>query len=101
MLKSDFIAAAADMFRVSPEALISYEKPKALMPARFALYKALRLRGWSYPQIGQTLNRDHSSVIYGVRRADWLMDRDPGYAKKVRLLAELKIVREQTVAIAN
>jgi chromosomal replication initiation ATPase DnaA len=26
--------------------------------------------GWSYPRIGKRFNRDHTTVIHGVRKAD-------------------------------
>lgn len=94
VLKSDFIVAAADMFCIHPRDLVSHYKFDFLMMPRFAVYKALRLRGWSYPQIGKALGRDHSTIIYGVRRADWQMERDPEYADKVKALAEMQFVYE-------
>lgn len=62
--------------------------------ARFGLYAALRLRGWSYPAIGQFIGRDHATVIYGARRAEWLMERFPEYAAKVNHVATWKPLRE-------
>lgn len=91
MLKSDFVNAAAEMFCVHPRDLVGPYRFNFLMLPRFALYKALRMRGWSFPQIGRLLNRDHSTIIYGVSRADYYMERDPGYAAKVKALAELKM----------
>lgn len=95
MLKSDYVKAAAEMFHVHPRDLVSHYRFNFLMLPRFALYKALRLRGWSYPQIGRLLDRDHSTIIYGIQRADYYMERDPGYAAKVKALAELQIDFEQ------
>ena len=91
MLKSDFVNAAAEMFCVHPRDLVSHYRFDFLMMPRFALYKALRMRGWSYPEIGRLLNRDHSTIIYGVGRAEWKMERDADYAAKVKTLAELKM----------
>ena len=62
-----------------------------LMRPRFAVYKSLRMRGWSYPQIGRMLNRDHSTIIYGTQRAEYFMERDAEYAARVKALAELKV----------
>lgn len=91
MLKSDFVNAAAEMFCVHPRDLVGPYRFNFLMLPRFALYKALRMRGWSYPQIGRFLNRDHSTIIHGVDRAEWKMERDAEYAAKVKALAELKM----------
>jgi chromosomal replication initiator protein len=91
VLLSDFIVAAAETFNVHPRDLASHYKFDFLMRPRFALYKALRLRGWSYPQIGRALKRDHTTIIYGVSRADYYMERDAEYAEKIHRLAAMRI----------
>lgn len=90
MLTSDLINTAADMFNVHPRDLVGPYRFKFLMLPRFALYKALRLRGWTYPRIGRALSRDHSTIIYGAERADYYAERDAEYADKIRQLVELK-----------
>jgi chromosomal replication initiation ATPase DnaA len=58
--------------------------------ARFAVYKAMRIRGWSFSQIGQLMNRDHTTVMHGVTRAEYYIEKDPDYAAKVQILANFK-----------
>jgi chromosomal replication initiation ATPase DnaA len=54
------------------------------------LFKALKLRGRTYVQIGQWLGgKDHSTVINGVKNAEKLMEDDPSYLQKVERLANL------------
>ena len=61
------------------------------MPARFALYKALQLRGWSTSKIGHAIGgRDHSTILHGIKRAEYMMERNPHFANAVQRLAELK-----------
>jgi len=62
------------------------------MPARFAMYKTLRERGWSYPRIGKLFGgKDHSTIIHGVRRADYMIEKDADYAAKVKALTETRL----------
>ena len=79
------------MFCVHPRDLIGPYRFKFLMLPRFALSKALRMRGWTLPEIGRLMNRDHTTIIYQVKEAEYFMGRDPEYAAKIKALAELKI----------
>lgn len=54
--------------------------------ARFAVYLVAREKGKSYPQIGRAMNRDHSTVIYGCRRAAEIEKTDEEFATLLRLL---------------
>lgn len=47
--------------------------------ARWAVMLALRGQGMSYPQIGRIVDRDHTTVIYGVQRARTLRSRDASF----------------------
>jgi chromosomal replication initiator protein len=90
-MKKEIINKCAELFDVHPRDLVSDARFGFLIPARFALYKALHLRGWSYARIGRGLGgRDHATIIHGVNRANYMMERDPAYAQKVEILAELK-----------
>ena len=49
-------------------------KTRAICTARDEAMSLIRKRlGWSYPQIGRFFNKDHSTVIYAVRRHEALM----------------------------
>lgn len=39
-----------------------------LIPARREIVVMLRHRGWSFPQIGRVLNRDHSTAVHHYQR---------------------------------
>ncbi len=82
-MKREIVKLCADLFDISPEDLLSSKRRQRITHARMALYAGLRKRGWSYPRIGMFCNRDHSTIIYGVRAAEELMRRYPAYAEKV------------------
>lgn len=44
--------------------LRSSNRDKNIVSCRIAIARFLRGRGWSYPRIGEILNKDHSSVVY-------------------------------------
>ena len=37
---------------------------KEVVSARCAVVSVLRIRGWTYPQIGKLMGRDHTSIIH-------------------------------------
>ena len=43
---------------------------RRLVTVRWRVFYALRQQGFSYPEIGELLKRDHSTVIHGVQA--WL-----------------------------
>lgn len=90
-MKQEIINECARLFDVHPRDLVGDARMGFLMPARFALYKALRLRGWSCSRIGHAVGgRDHSTILHGLKRAEYMMECDPRYAEAVQWLAELK-----------
>jgi chromosomal replication initiation ATPase DnaA len=82
------ILIAAEMFKVHPRDLVGPYVYNFLMLPRFALAKALRMRGLSTPAIGAIMNRDHTTIMYQLRRADYFMERYPEYRAKVEALTE-------------
>ena len=91
----DLTREAAYMFRVSQRDINSRYKYDFILPARFAIWKALRDNGSTYAQIGRWFDRDHSTIINGVRRANEIMEYDHDYRAKVRTLTILKQGVEQ------
>lgn len=96
MLKEDLILACAELFNIHPRDLTGDYRYQFIVRARYALFLALRRRGWSYPRIGKLLKRDHSSVIHGVKRALYYSERDPEYAAKVETLTRLMPIPVET-----
>lgn len=75
------IKVAATLAGASIPQLVSYWRaPKELVHARWCVMAALRERGMSLPQIGRRLNRDHSTVIYGLSQVGTSAARDPAFA---------------------
>jgi len=42
---------------------------------RWAIFWLLHNCGWSYPQIGRAMNRDHTTICYGVNRVKDALDK--------------------------
>jgi chromosomal replication initiation ATPase DnaA len=85
--KELIIYAAAREFAFKPEYILGNARNIYVNRARFALYKAFRLRGASYPQIGSWTNRHHTTVMHGVLRAGEIMASEPVYAQRVMRIA--------------
>ena len=79
VMKSDLVAdGIVDLvcaeFSTDKEAVYSERRHKHLNEARTLIMYLLRVDlDWKFQDIGYKLNRDHSSVVAGVKRAkDWL-----------------------------
>ncbi|PYD48768.1 chromosomal replication initiator protein DnaA [Novacetimonas pomaceti] len=59
-------------------------------PRQVAMYLSKQLTSRSLPEIGRKFgNRDHTTVIYAVRRVMELMEQDPAFAEDVELLRRM------------
>lgn len=90
-IKIRLLNKASELFDIHKRDLDSDIRFAFIMPARFAMYKALRERGWSYPRIGKLFGKDHSTIMYGVSRADYMIERDEEYAAQVLHLASMRL----------
>lgn len=69
---------------------------KACDGERFAVYRLLRrVNGWSTIRIGKLVDRDHSSIVHGLKRAKDLYEKgEPAWREKfdeaARRLTEMK-----------
>lgn len=86
-MRSEIILRCARLFGVPTAHVKGYARADGAREARFALYAALRRRGWSYTRIGMFCGRDHATVIHGVRKAEAMVAACPDYASKVADLA--------------
>lgn len=77
------IAAAADLYGVTADAVLSNDRGGRVVLARQAACWLLRARGLSLPTIGRALGRDHTTVLYACNK----LDADP--AKRALLYALL------------
>lgn len=88
MLWEDFIAFAAELFRTTPEAIMTKNRARRATTIRFGVFMALRMRGWSHPRIVRKWGYlCHSSSYYGCLEAEARMQRDELYRLKVKTLA--------------
>lgn len=87
-MQDELLALCCKLFDVHPRDLVSSARFGFLLKPRFAMYKALQLRGWSTPKIGRFIGgRDHSTVCHGIKRAEYHMERDAVYKKWVLEIA--------------
>lgn len=80
------VSAAARAFEVPPREIAGRCNIRSVSRARQAMWKALYEACFtSYPEMAWLLNRNHSTIIDGVKKAD-AMSADPDYADRVRLI---------------
>ena len=59
----DMARAVAKYWALTQEELLGPRRSPLHCEARSDLYARLRAQGWSYPQIGRYVNRDHTTVM--------------------------------------
>lgn len=70
---SEIVASVAKVAAVPVAEIMGTSRLRKVARARQLAMWHGRQAGLSYPQIGQFLNRDHTSVMNGVRRVEQLM----------------------------
>ena len=84
----EVIQAASQRLGLSPREVRGPRRAHALSRARqLVAYVAHRSAGFSLPTIGQALGgRDHTTILYSVRKAETLLSQDPEFARTLRAL---------------
>lgn len=81
------IAAAADWSNLPREAMTGAGKRREVAYARFACWAVMRRRGMTLWQIAHRFNRDHSTVVSGLKKAARLEQNRPEFAAMVAHVA--------------
>jgi chromosomal replication initiation ATPase DnaA len=89
-MKDRLILKCCELFDVHERDLMGPYKYRFVAVARFALCKALHIRGWSQRQIGDFVGRDRTTIKHALERAEYMMEQDEDYAARVKALAELR-----------
>lgn len=94
MTVAAIIARASKVFGVPAISILSPNRDRHTVEARFAVMKVARdALGYSFPQIGTAMNRDHTTVMDGYRRAgEWSIEK-PEYARKVERTYQFASIR--------
>lgn len=64
-----FVCQASIGMGVSPRIVMGNSRARPIARARQAIMHSLHLNGLSASEIGRILDRDHTTVIHGIRRA--------------------------------
>lgn len=96
----DIVTLASGLSGISASAIVGPGRTRKVVRIRQACYYVARSNGHSYPQIGVRMNRDHSSVLWGVDQAMALAARDPEYATFLFDLANKAANSEPFIPVA-
>ncbi len=86
---SDAMASGADAFGLKLEDITGRAQPQRIVRARHAIvWCAREVLKESFPSIGKSLKRDHTTVMSSYRRAQALLERDKAFQEAVRRIRE-------------
>lgn len=80
------LKVAAELAGANVAQIKLFWRNRPLVRARWAYMAAMRKRGMSYPDIGKSLCRDHSTVVYGCEQAGHMAKRSPEFAQMLALV---------------
>ncbi len=83
MIVLDCIDAVSWAFNVPIYAIERQDRSHRASHARFAAMYVAHRAGFSPLRIGRVLRRDRSTVLHGVKRAEYMLYRDQDFASKV------------------
>lgn len=89
MSYKDVIKEACRLFDVHERDLLGPAQFNFLIPARFAVCKALVDRGNSQSQVARWMNRNRTTVRNALIKASYLSQHNPEYRAKVKALTQL------------
>jgi len=93
MKSAIILDSVAQAFGVSVREIMGKTRERPVARARQAAYYLCReFTSLSYPRIGAKFNRDHSTVMYGVKQVGHLRFRNPEFDRKI-VSAEARITR--------
>ena len=86
----DIETAVAARYRLSRDNMRGLNRARAFArPRQIAMFLAREMTGQSLPRIGSHFCRDHTTVLYAIRRIRGLMAKDPRIAGEVEGCREL------------
>ena len=72
------IAKVADFYDITPDEVIGKGKTKNVANARqMSIFLIRKLTGLTLEQIGEVMNRDHSTVLHSIRKVEESLQNDP------------------------
>jgi chromosomal replication initiator protein len=86
---SEIIACVAERFGAPVDEILSDRKERRIARVRQAAMALAHELTWqSYPAIGRAFRRDHTTVMYAVRRARALAEHDLDFAARLAACRE-------------
>ena len=74
---------------IEPDVLIGKSRQGVIIPWRQMLYTlAYELTGHGLPEIGRQLNRDHTTILHGIKRFNKLCNQNPMVYKIYKILRD-------------
>ena len=98
----DIIGIVAGYYGVERECVMSHSK-RSKMPSHarhVAMYLSRTLTRHSLPEIGRSFDRDHTSVLGGVRKIETLLQSDEALKADIDLLSARFSSRVQSRRVA-
>ena len=77
----------AVFYKIKPADLTSPSREKCIaVPRQIAMYMAKTLTTKSYPEIAREFNRDHTTVIHGVKKVETLLKEDKNVYEQINMI---------------
>lgn len=66
----ELVADAAAKHGLTPQQILGHNRRRDIVRARWEAWKAARDQGWTLSKIASEFNRDHTTILHGLRALD-------------------------------
>lgn len=80
---AEIVKSVEARFGLTRGAVTGCNRQKHIARARHAACHIARKNGYSLPEIGRAIGRDHTTVINSLNRAEHLLETDPDFSMRV------------------
>jgi len=87
--QQDVVAAVAGAFHQGAREILSPSRRRGVVAARTAVAMILREAGYSLPQIGRVLKRDHTTIMHCLSD-ECAARKEPGFLERLDLAREAR-----------
>ena len=88
-MNNNIIKTVGEVFGATPEDIKGKRRTKPIADARAVCFFFMRKTGMTVENIGEKLNRHHTTVVLGTKKVESLLSFDKAFIKQVEQVLEM------------
>ena len=88
-MNNNIIKTVGEVFGATPEDIKGKRRTKPIADARAVCFFLLRKTGMTVENVGEKLNRHHTTVVLGTKKVESLLSFDKAFIKQVEQVEQM------------